>query len=442
MLSRPPRADSGRETSRTPSGSGRVPGSVFFLNEVTSRARKRRGRGEGAVFERDDGQWVGSISLGYAESGKRKRKTVCGATKQEVLNKLDELRGDARAGNLPDAGKLTIGQLLDRWLQSNKPKMGVRTYEEREKTVTNHIRPHLGGVKLSKLSAMHVEAFYADLHNRSVGAWAIRHACRLKLIPRNPAAAVPKPKEPKREMMCLTQAQAKHFIAAARWRAAYPLLAVAVGTGCRQGEILALAWDDIDLKSGALTVRHSLSETKQGFILKEPKSAAGRRTITLPSFVVDALVEHKAAALKAGLIAAPVFCSRTGNHLFKRNVLRSFWAAVQGANSQAAKLDGEEAEAKTIPNGLRFHDPRHTSASLLLSQGQSLRAVSQRLGHSNPALTLNVYAHCLPSGDAQLAVGLARMMASFRDWLQIGYKRDEKGPLGYPAARIVKYCGY
>ena len=128
-------------------------------------ARKRRGRGEGSVFERDDGRWVGSISLGYAESGKRKRKTVYGATKQEVLDKLDQLRGDARAGNLPDAGNLTVGQLLDRWLQSSKPKMAVRTFEEREKTVANHVRPRLGALKLVKLTALHVESFYADMHN-------------------------------------------------------------------------------------------------------------------------------------------------------------------------------------------------------------------------------------------------------------------------------------
>src|SRR3954463_16172856 len=89
--------------------------------------KKRRGRGEGSVFEREDGLWVGSISLGLTESGKRSRKTVYGSTKREVMDKLDELRGDARAGNLPEAGKLTVGQLLDRWLQSNKPRMGVRT---------------------------------------------------------------------------------------------------------------------------------------------------------------------------------------------------------------------------------------------------------------------------------------------------------------------------
>src|SRR5581483_86486 len=168
----------------------------------------------------------------------------------------------------------------------------------------------------------------------------------LRLIQRSPAAAVPKPAEPKREMMCLTPAQARHLLTASRGRVVYVVLAVALGTGCRQGEILALAWEDIDLQKGALTVRRCLSETKQGFVLKEPKTAASRRTVTLPDFAIEALVAHKAAMLKAGRLASPVFCSRTGNHLFKRNLLRSFWAAVQGANAAAAKLPREEAEVK------------------------------------------------------------------------------------------------
>src|SRR5436853_519791 len=135
-------------------------------------ARRRRGRGEGSVFQRGDGRWVGSISLGYSEPGRRKRRTVYGATKQEVLDELDRLRGDARTGNLPDAGGLTVGQLLDRWLQTNKPKMALRTFEEREKTVANHVRPRLGAVRLAKMTALHVESFYADLHNDQVGPWA------------------------------------------------------------------------------------------------------------------------------------------------------------------------------------------------------------------------------------------------------------------------------
>ena len=138
------------------------------------------------------------------------------------------------------------------------------------------------------------------------GQAALNYACRLKLIPSNPAAAVPKPPEPKREMLCLTQDQTRFFLTASRGRVVYPLLAVALGTGYRQGEILALAWEDIDLRKGTLSVRRCLSETKQGLVLKEPKTDASRRTVTLPDFAIEALTEHKAAAMKAGLIAAPV----------------------------------------------------------------------------------------------------------------------------------------
>src|SRR5436305_7942641 len=169
------------------------------------RERKRRGRGEGSVFQRGDGQWVGSISLGYSEAGRRKRRTVYGGSKKEVLDELDRLRADARIGNLPDAGGMTVGQLLDRWLQSSKSRTQTRTFEERERVVKNHLRPRLGGLKLARLTALHVEGLYADMAREGVGASTVRHAaamlgaalshaCKLKLIPFNPAAAVSKPK--------------------------------------------------------------------------------------------------------------------------------------------------------------------------------------------------------------------------------------------------------
>jgi integrase len=370
--------------------------------------RKRRGRGEGSVFERDDGLWVGSISLGYGADGKRDRRTVYGQTKGEALAKLDQLRGEARVGTLPEGGAMTVGQLLDRWLESSKGKTGERTHEERERIVKNHLRPRVGNLKLAKVNALHVEGLASDMRRDGASAWTVQHAAvvfgtalghavRLKLIPSNPAMAVAKPKVPAKEMRCLTDRQAKELLDAAKGQNVYPLLVLALATGCRQGELLGLKWDDIDLKAGALTLRRSLSQTKAGFVLKEPKTAASRRTISLPDFALVVLTEHKAAQLKAGLLAAPVFCTRTGNHLGKRNTIRAFQAVVK--------------RAKTIPAGLRFHDLRHTHASLLLSKGQSLRAVSQRLGHSNPAMTLRVYAHCLPSDDAKLAEALGQMMA-------------------------------
>src|SRR5262245_38043071 len=180
--------------------------------------RKRRGRGEGSVFEREDGLWVGSISLGYTVTGKRKRKTVYGATKKDVLSELDRLRSEARVGNLPDAGGLTVSQLLDRWLESSKASTETRTFEERQRIVKNHLRPRVGGLKLAKVNALHVESLYADMARDGVGATTVRHAasvlgvamshaCNLKLIPFNPVGAIKKPKAPKRHMLFLTPEQ-------------------------------------------------------------------------------------------------------------------------------------------------------------------------------------------------------------------------------------------
>jgi integrase len=399
------------------------------------KKRARRGRGEGSIFQRGDGQWVGSISLGYTETGRRNRRTVYGATKQEVLDELDRLRTDARVGSLPDAGGMTVGQLLDRWLQSSKSRTETRTFEERERVVKNHLRPRLGGMKLAKLTALHVEGLYADMARDGVGATTVRnaatmlgaalsHACKLKLIPFNPAGAVSKPKEPAREMLFLTPAQVKILLAVAQDQRCYPLLVLAVATGCRQGELLALTWEDIDLQKGTLTVRRSLAQANHGFEVKEPKTAASRRTIALPDLAVSVLTQHKAAMMKAGLLGAPVFCTRNGGYLLKRNVLRSLRAVIRRANTPPGKFNKggrpkkdapprpkEPFEPlKLIPAKLRFHDLRHTHASVLLSQGQSVRAVSQRLGHSNPALTLRIYAHCMPSDDEQLAAGLNRLL--------------------------------
>jgi integrase len=192
----------------------------------------------------------------------------------------------------------------------------------------------------------------------------------------------------------------------------HPLLSAALGTGCRQGELLALGWGDINIQAGSLRVRQSLSMTRDGFVVKEPKTPAARRTITrsplitLPPFTVEALTDLKAARLRAGLLTAPVFCTRTGNYLNKDNVLRAYRAVVGKVNEVIAKDEG----AKPIAPTVRFHDLRHLVASILVTSNHSLRAASQRLGHSNPALTPRVYAHCLPLDDSRLADGLARLL--------------------------------
>lgn len=371
--------------------------------------RARRGRGEGSVFERPDGLWVGAASFGLNGSGKRIRRTVYGSTKAEVQSKLMQLRMESSAGHIPEAGVMSLAQLLDQWMRSSEGTISTRTLEERERLIRNHIRDAIGGVPVSKLNAVHISGFYADLRRRKVGATTIRsvadvlsivlnYAVRLRIIPANPSKAVPKPKLPKRDMLVLDEEQVKVVLAAARESNQAALVSLALGTGARQGELLALTWPDVDLRKGTVAINKSLSQTKAGFIVKEPKTPSSRRVIKLPEFAVEALRAHR-PAIAAGA-SAPVFCTRTGGYMDKKNVLRAFRGIVKAANLILPE------GCREIPARLRFHDLRHTVASLLLSKGHSLKAVSQRLGHANPVMTLRVYATAMPGDDAKLADGL------------------------------------
>jgi integrase len=364
-------------------------------------ARKRRGRSEGSIYQRADGRWVSSLSLGYDGRGKRKRRVVYGATKQEVQEKLRQLQTDALAGTLTDAGRLTVGEYLQRWLENTaQSKVRPTTYARYEQLVRLHVKPILGGVQLAKLRAVHVENFYAEMGRKGATAWtrkmvgvlltaALRHAVRLQLIPFNPAADVVKARPDEREMAYLTGPQAKLFLAAARPCRLYALFALAVGSGMRQGELLGLQWPDIDFDRGTVAVQRSLAQVGGRFILKEPKSKRSRRTIQLPKFALDALREHRAAMLREGNIGAHVFCTRTGQPIGKSNLIRQVFRPVLGrANAGAAKRADESGTGPAVLPDIRFHDLRHTHATGLLAAGHSIKAVSQRLGHATVELTL------------------------------------------------------
>jgi integrase len=357
------------------------------------------------------------VSLGYSGTGKRKVKAVYGRSKKEVLDKLDKLRTVVKVTNLPDPGRLTVGQLLDRWLESLKHKVSAATYEQKEIHTRVHLKPRIGGIRLAEINGLHLEGLLAELRNDGVKPFAARHALdalnyalnfavRLRLVGANPCRAIDKPTPKGRERDYLTPDQARLVRVESEGLPVHPLLVLALATACRQGELLALAWEDVDLAGGMLTVRRSLSVTKDGFKVKDPKTKAARRTVTLPPFAVDVLTSLKAARMKSGQLSSPIFCTRSGNYLNKNNVLRAFRGVISRVNARLAEQNG----ATLIPTAIRFHDLRHTVASILLSSGHSLRAVSQRLGHSNPAMTLRVYAHCLPGDDGKLAEGLARML--------------------------------
>ncbi len=167
--------------------------------------------------------------------------------------------------------------------------------------------------------------------------------------------------------------------------------------------MLGLTWADIDFDRGVMEVRRALAQVNGRFTLKEPKTKASR-AVTLPAFVRDALRLHREQTLKGAPIAGPVFCTRTRGYLDRKNVLRAFRTIVARANTaERERAERTQTQPDMIPELLRFHDLRHTHATGLITAGNSIKAVSRRLGHCNIAITLSVYAHLLPDDDAKLA---------------------------------------
>jgi integrase len=387
-------------------------------------ARSRRGRSEGSIFFREsDKQWVGTISLGYDGEGKRKRRAVYGASKREVQEKIQALQGKALSGANLDVVKLTVGAFLERWLETTaKSSVRPTTLERYGVLVRRHLIPVIGMTQLSKLHAMHIEGMYAEMERAGASAWtrrmsgtllgnALKHAVRLKLIGSNPVRDVAKARPLEKEMQFLTEAQSRAFLSAAEGRRLYALFALAIGSGMRQGELLGLQWADIDFQAGTVAVVRTLGTVQNKFILKEPKSKRSRRTIRLPAFAIAALQSHRAAMLAEGNIAAPVFCTRAGQFITKSNLTRQvFRPILKAANANAVKVATELKTEPVLLPAIRFHDLRHTHATMLLARGKSVKAVSQRLGHASIEITLKHYAHVLPEDDSALAKDVERML--------------------------------
>ncbi|HVF20362.1 MAG TPA: site-specific integrase [Mycobacteriales bacterium] len=224
---------------------------------------------------------------------------------------------------------------------------------------------------------------------------ALEDALRDGLIQRNVAKLVSPPRVRRSEVMPLTPVQARHLLDVARTDRLYALYVVALGLGLRRGEVLGLAWCDVDLDEKTLRVRQALQRTGGSLQLVEPKSERSRRTLPMPSIVVEALRAHRVQQAQDRLAAGSmwhdsglVFTSVIGTALEPRNVTRRF---------------KDLAETAGLPSSVRLHDLRHTAASFLLAQGVQPRVVMETLGHSGISLTMNTYAHVMPVAQRQAA---------------------------------------
>ena len=277
--------------------------------------QKVRGHGEGTIIQRPDGSWLAAISLGNDANGKRLRKYIRGKTKSEVTNELTKLQGQKLAGTLIDTGRMTVGDLLIKWLEESAPeKAGPTTVYRYRGLVEKHILPLIGTVKLSELKPLHVQMMLSSMTKNNAGAETRRYAfqvirrafnvaIRWDLLIRNPCHRIDAPKVVRRDISPLTVEQAKKLFTVAEGFRNGAIFVVAVTTGLRKGELLALHWEDVDLEKGLLSVKRSLEELNGTLRLKEPKSKSGKRMLKLSALAVSSLWDLKAKQMAEGLAA-------------------------------------------------------------------------------------------------------------------------------------------
>ena len=316
---------------------------------------------------------------------------------------LDELE----RGSLLSEKDLTLNQYLEHWLENVKrPSIKIGSYLRYRDLLDLYILPELGHLRLRKLKLDHLEALYARLQTEGradgkggLSAKTVRlvhgllyqsleAAVKRRRIMYNVCRDVSLPRIERKEMLTLTTEQAQQLLVTAIGHRLEALLILALTTGMRRGEILALQWKDIDWSDGSLQVRRSVNRyVGQGFKVSEPKTKQSRRKIALPVFVLEALKEHRTRQLEERLQAGP---SWEDHDLVFSNVYGNF------LNPSHLGTDFHKLLKKAKLPIIRFHDLRHTAASLLLKMNVSPKMVQEILGHSDIEMTLGIYSHVLP----------------------------------------------
>lgn len=345
-------------------------------------------------------KWSVVVYLGYDENGKKRYKWHGGfATKREAERFLASLVEKVHDGTYVEPTKETVGSYFSRWVEDKQSELRYNTLKKYRWLTSHYVVPHLGKVPLADLQPRHLQSLYTSLRTGRNGKrlsdrsilhlhvmihGALERAVRWGLVSRNVAELVDPPRVREKEMQVWSVEEVQRFLEAAREYRYYMVFLLAITTGMRKAEICGLKWEDIDLDTGHITVRRSLVYVKGEPRFEELKTAKSRRVVSIPPEVVAELRRHRAQQAQEKLLMGAAYqdhglvnCRADGRPIYYRT-LDNQWLKAQ-----------EQAGVRRI----RFHDLRHTHASLLFEQGVPLKLISERLGHARSSITLDIYTH-------------------------------------------------
>ncbi len=368
---------------------------------------KRRANGEGNIRKRKDGRWEGRYTAGYdPESGKRIIKNVLGKTQAEVKEKLKTAISESRKLDVSKAGTYTVSSWGKTWYEVYaEPRIRPNTKSYYTNYIENHVIPGIGSIPLDKLTTIQIQRFYnnlqktgrvqrknfPELKDKSLSPRVVRgvhtllHNCleqavAERLILANPAQGCKLPQLEKREMKILPQEKIGMYLAEAERRGLLAAFYLELTTGLRRGELLALQWSDLDLDARTLSVTKQIYEVNGKMQISIPKTKASIRKLVLPPAVIEVFREYQKTAKCRWVFPSPI---KEDEPIRPSSVLRMLHIIL------------ERAQCKQI----RFHDLRHTFATMALENGMDIKTLSAMLGHVSAATTLDIYTHI--TGDMQ-----------------------------------------
>ena len=363
----------------------------------------------GHIIKRYKNSYTVVLNLGIDPTTKKRKQqwiSVKG-TKKEAEKRLADLLHQLDTGTFMKPGKTTLGEFLERWLKEYaQPNLAPRTVEGYESIIRQHLTPALGNIMLTQLKPEHLQRYYSEklLNGRCDGSGGLsprsvryhhvtlhivlRTALKWGLISRNPADAVDAPHYQRTEMHVMDEAAIHILLEAAKSTPYYTVYYLALFTGMRRSELLALRWCDVDLILGQISVSRSLHHLHdKSLIFRTPKTAKVRRTIALPPSAILVLKEHRekqeAIRLMLGtrLEESDLVLSQPDGGALLPDTISHAW----GKLTQRVGL-----------KNIRLHDARHSHASLMLKQGIHPKIVQERLGHASIQITLDTYSHVAP----------------------------------------------